>query len=132
MKLADFRGQHDVAGQRQVGAGAGGHAVDGADHRHRQGAQRRHQRGVEFFDRFAEVDAGGARFDGAVVQVLAGAEAAAGAGQQQHAHGLVGLELVQGVADFAVHGLGEAVQAVGAVQGEDGDAVASMVNWMDS
>ena len=30
-KLADSRRQHDVAGQRQVGARAGGHAVDGAD-----------------------------------------------------------------------------------------------------
>jgi hypothetical protein len=118
-----LRGQHDVAGQRQVGAGAGGHAVHRADHRHRQGAQGRDQRRIEFFDRFAEVDAFAARLHGAVVQVLAGAEAAAGAGQHQHAHGFVGLQLVQGVADFAVHGLGEAVQAVRAVEGEDGDAV---------
>ena len=68
------------SGIAQVAAAAGRHAVDGANDRHGQITQSQHQRRVKFFDGCAEVHALRARFDGAVGQVLAGAEAAAGAG----------------------------------------------------
>eukprot|EP01022_Parablepharisma_sp_SALTPOND_P021539 TRINITY_DN427_c0_g2_i1.p1 TRINITY_DN427_c0_g2~~TRINITY_DN427_c0_g2_i1.p1 ORF type:complete len:1279 (+),score=502.02 TRINITY_DN427_c0_g2_i1:12957-16793(+) len=116
--------QHDVAGQRDIGAGTGSHAIDGADHREGQGAQRFHQWAIVFLDGFAQVDGGVARLDGAVAQVLAGAEAAAGTGQQQHAHRGIGLQAGDGVAQLQVHGDREAVELVRAIEGDDGDAVA--------
>jgi hypothetical protein len=59
---------------------------------------------------------------GAVGQILAGAEGAPGAGQHQHADGGVGLDLIEGHAQFGVHVVGEAVQLVRAVEGQAGDA----------
>ena len=55
------RGDHEIAGERDVGARAGGDAVDRADDRHRQRAQRQHQRLVVALDRRAEVDRRAAR-----------------------------------------------------------------------
>ena len=49
-----------------------------------------HERLVVALDRRAEIDRRIAGRDGAVDEVLAGAEAAPGAGQQQHARGRVG------------------------------------------
>ncbi|MCY1185391.1 hypothetical protein D9M73_261660 [compost metagenome] len=76
------RRQHQVAGQRDVGASACGYAVDRADHRQRQVAQLADQRVVELFDGFTQVRHGTARRDIAVAQVLPGAETAAFTGQQ--------------------------------------------------
>jgi hypothetical protein len=57
-----------------------------------------------------------------VGEILAGAEGAPGAGEHQHARGLVGLDAVERVTQLGVHLAGEAVQLVGAVQGQAGDA----------
>ena len=66
----------------------------------------------------AEVDLV-ARRDRAIVQILSGAKAAAGAGQHQHSRlGQVG----ERVRHLLVHLDGEAVQPVGAVQGQAGNA----------
>src|SRR5678816_4532025 len=58
--------------------GAGGDAVDARDHRLRKRGKRADQRVPAFLDGLAEGD-GLARGGGAVIEILAGAEAAAGA-----------------------------------------------------
>ena len=50
------RGDHQIAGERDIGAGARGHAVDRRDDRHRQMLQRQHQRLVVLLDRVAEIE----------------------------------------------------------------------------
>ncbi len=85
MKLADFAAMHEIAGEREIGAGARGDAVDRADDRQRQRAQPEHERLVVALDRRAEVHRLAAGRDGAIAEILPGAEAAARAGQQQHA-----------------------------------------------
>ncbi|MNS24824.1 hypothetical protein D3C72_567000 [compost metagenome] len=115
--------QHQVAGQRDVGTGAGSHAVHRADHRQRQVAQGAHQRVVELVDRFAQVRHLGARGDVAIGQVLAGAETTAFGSQQQHPCFAALAYLLECLAHFQVHGGIEAVQLLGAIQREEGDAV---------
>src|SRR5260370_1238581 len=73
-----LRRQHDIAGQRQIGAGAGGDAVDGADHRQRQGAQLADQR-IVVVEQVPDLSR---RQVDNRVQILPGAEAAPGAGDQ--------------------------------------------------
>ena len=85
-----LRGDDDVAGEREVGARAGRDAVDRADDRQRQRAQREHQRLVVALDRRAEIDRRVAGRHRAIGEILPRAEAAAGAGQQQHARRRVG------------------------------------------
>ena len=84
------RGDDDIAGERDVGAGAGGDAVDRRDHRHRQAVQREHQRLVVLLDRLAEIDALRAGRDGPIAEILARAKAAAGAGEHQYPRAAVG------------------------------------------
>ena len=55
MNLAELRRQHDVAGEGDVGARAGGDAVDRADHRLLDGADQPQRRVVEGLERRAEV-----------------------------------------------------------------------------
>jgi hypothetical protein len=65
---------------------------------------------------------------GAIAEILAGRKAAPGAGQHQHARWRRRprvLDRVERHAQFGVHRVGEAVQLVGAVQGQAGDAVAT-------
>src|SRR5438128_1445786 len=73
-------GNDDVAGKRDVGAGAGGDSVDAGDHRLRHGRETADQRVPAGLDGIAEID-GFAGGDRAVIQILAGAKAAAGAGE---------------------------------------------------
>jgi len=80
------RGEYDVAGKRDVGAGAGGDAVDRGDNWKRQGSQFPNQRIVVGLDGATEVRPGIAA-GGAIGEILSGAEAAARAGQQQGAAG---------------------------------------------
>ena len=54
--FAELRGQHDVAGERDVAAGAGGDAVDRGDDGKGQSAQLAHQRIVMLLLRGAEHD----------------------------------------------------------------------------
>ena len=93
-KLADFAGQHDVAGERDVGAGAGGDAVDRGHDREGQRAQPAHQRIVRMLERAAEHDLF-AGLGEPVIEILAGAEAAAGAGDQQRAATGIRLDIVE-------------------------------------
>jgi hypothetical protein len=69
-------GDHEVAAEREVGAGAGGDAVDGGDHRHRQVGNAVGQWPVLAFDHGAHIGRTvGASVHVGVGQVLAGAEA---------------------------------------------------------
>jgi len=86
------RRQHDVAGERDVAAGAGGDAIDRGNHGKRQLTQLAHQRIVMCFLSSAEHD-GFARLGEAVVEVLSGTKAAPLAGDQQRAAALVGFSL---------------------------------------
>lgn len=114
--------QHQVAGQRNVRASPGRHAVDRADHRQRQVAQLADQRVVELLDRLAQIRHGAARCDIAVAEVLPGAEAATFTGQQQDAHVGVLPDLFQRFFHFAMHLCVEAVELVRPIEAEQGDA----------
>ena len=87
MKLAERAAIDHVAAEREVGAGAGGDAVDRGDHRHRHRAHPQRQRLVEALDRGADVGrlAAGLEVgrDRRIGEVLAGAEAAAAAGERR-------------------------------------------------
>ena len=82
-------------------------------------ARRRIERVPARLDRLAEVDRFAGR-DGAVVEVLPGAEAAPGAGEDDDARVGGGVERL---GELGVHRAGEAVEPVGAVEGDAGDAV---------
>ena len=84
--------------------------------------ERADQRVPVALDRLAEVDRL-ARRDRAVVEVLPGAEAAAGAGQDDHARIA---EVGERVAQLLVHRGGEAVEPVGAVERDPRDAVVQL------
>ena len=58
-----------------------------------------------------------------IVQVLAGAEAATGAGHEHHADRPIKLDPIQRMGKLAMHGLGEGVKPVRTVQGDGRDAV---------
>ncbi len=81
------RRQHDIAGQREIGAGAGGDPVDRADDRHRQGAQLPDER-VVMVDQARDL---GRRHPDDRGQILPGAKGAPGAGDEEGAAALVGL-----------------------------------------
>src|SRR6266404_2287758 len=68
-------GDHQITGERNVGAGPGGHAVDRCNHRQRQGTQREHQGLVVLLDRCGQVRRRTPRRDRPIVEVLTGAEA---------------------------------------------------------
>ena len=61
-----------------------------------------------------------------VLEVLTGAEPAAGAGDDEHARCAGLLDPADGVADLLVHRLGECVEAVGAVERQRGHAVGDL------
>ena len=82
-------------------------------------ARRRIERVPARLDRLAEVDRF-ARRHGAVVEVLPGAKAAPGAGQDDHARLGGGVERLR---QFGVHRAREAVEPVGAVERDAGDVV---------
>ena len=124
-ELGRLRRDDDVAGERDVGAGARGDAVHPGDDRLRQARQRADQRVPALLDRLAEIDRL-ARRDRAVVEVLPGAEAAAGAGQHDHARIA---EAGERVAQFLVHLRGEAVEPVRAVERDTGDRASALNRW---
>ena len=96
--------------------GAGGNAVHGGNHRHRQLPQAHDQWLVAALDRFAEIDAGAARGHGPIAQILACAESSARAGDDQYARSAVAARAVDRVAYFFVHRDVEAVEPVGPVK----------------
>jgi len=75
------RRQHDVAGERNVGAGAGRDAVDRGNDWKRQCAQLAHKRVVMGVERVPEHGRLAVRGH-PLAQILASAEGTAGAGQQ--------------------------------------------------
>ena len=125
MKLAERAATTMSQQQREVRAGAGGDAVDRGDDRHRHRADAQRERLVVALDRRADV--GGAarrlavRRDRRIGEILAGAEAAAGAGDDDAAHAAVGGRGVERGAQLAVHRAGEAVERLRAVQRERAD-----------
>ena len=111
-----LRGENEVARERDVGACARRHAVDGADGRHPQPPQAQQHRLVVIVDRRAEVERVAAGCHGAVGEVLACAEAPARTGQHQAAHRRIRIGGIERSAHFAVHRHGEAVQPLRAVE----------------
>ncbi len=126
MKLAERRGDHQVAAEGEVGAGAGGDAVDRGDHRHRHRAHAQRQRLVEALDRGADVGRLAARLevrrDRRIGQVLAGAEAPAAAGEDDAAHGRIGGGRFERGGELGMHRRGEAVERFRAIEGQRPDA----------
>ena len=86
-------GQHDVAGEGDIGAGAGRHAVDRGDHRQRQLAELADERIVIGLQRAAE-HRRLAALRQPVIEILTSAETAPGAGQQQRPTGRIVLRFV--------------------------------------
>ncbi|MNK84492.1 hypothetical protein D3C87_1043410 [compost metagenome] len=59
-----------------------------------------------------------------LVDVHAGAEALAGPGQHHHAHVVVAIDGLHGVAQLGLHDLGQRIELVRPVQGDHGDPLA--------
>ena len=119
-------GEHDVAEQREVRAGAGGDAVDRRDDRHRHRAacaapaacsSARSPSRRRWRCRRLAVGR-----DGRIGQVLAGAKAAAGAGDDDAPDVAVAGGGVERRAQLGVHRPGEAVERLGAIEGQRPDA----------
>jgi hypothetical protein len=110
--------QYDVAGEGDVGTGTGGHAIDGADNRHFQTLQGTDQRVVILFNGLAQIRHLGIGVHIAIAQVLTGAETAAVTGNQQAAYAVIFLDLLQRIANFAMHLSVETVHPIGTVQGQ--------------
>ncbi len=116
-----FGSDDEIARQRDVGPRARRHAVDDADDRQRQRTQAQDERLVVAFDRGAEVHRRLTGRDGAIREILAGAEAAARPGQQQCAHRRVVLDAQERVANLGMHRVVEAVEAIGAIERQPRD-----------
>ena len=114
---------HEVARQRDVRTCACSDAVDCSNHRHRQIAEREHQRLVVLVDRLAEVDALSARRDCTIAEILAGTESTTGPSEHEHSRGAVLRQLAQRIAHFAVHLDVETVQSIRPIQRQARDAV---------
>ena len=114
--------RHDeVTGERNVRTRTGSHAIDRGDHRQRQLAQRQHQRLVVFLDRFAEIGGTAAGSHRTIIEILPRTEAASSAGDHQHAR-TTGLHGGERGADLGMHRRIEAVETLGAIEGQPGDA----------
>ena len=118
------RRQHDVAGERHVGAGAGRDPVHGGNDREGKCAQFSHQRIVEILQGMAERR----RLAGAeaIGEVLAGAEAAARAGEQQRPAGGIAFRVLERRRERHVHGFGERVEPLRPIEGDDPIALAQI------
>ena len=114
----------DVARQRQRAARAGGDAVDGRDHRLRQRADLPDHRIVMTLDHAADRARVVHRF--MVGQILSGAEAAAGSGEDDGPYRLVAVEIGQRRAQLAEHGEGEGVEPVRPVEGQARDRAVAL------
>src|ERR1700722_291403 len=83
------RRQNNVAGQCEIGAGAGGDAIDGADDRHGKGAHSANERIAPAFETCAEIGRRSVRRGQTLAEVLPRAKPAPSAGQKHSAAGLV-------------------------------------------
>ena len=112
-ELGGTRSQNDIARKRDVGPGPGGHAVHSTNDGLVEPSDAADERVVEGLDGRAEVQrtfrvgAGG--------EILPGAEAAAGAGEQHGTAALIG-GVVQRGRERAVHLLVEGIEAVGTIE----------------
>lgn len=79
--------------------------------------------GCKAFYRHAEIRRRAAGVDIAVVQILAGAKTAAGAGDQQAAHAIIALGLLQTFRQLVMHQIVKTVEAVRAIEGNGHDAL---------
>ena len=123
-ELGRRRGDADVAAQRQVHPGAGGRAVDGGDDRLRRIPHGQQRQVAIRRDLLAQRPLA-PTFLGLVhgLDVAAGAEALARAGDDDHAHVRIVAALEDGVVQIVTQSVAERVQALGAIQREGGDAV---------
>jgi hypothetical protein len=118
-----------VGGQRDVHPGSRRHAVDAADDRlleplHAEDAA------VQALDEGApEIAVEERRRDdlAAALLIAARRERASGAGEDDHSHRGVGLELDEDALDLTHHGLVHGVERLGPVEGQGHDAVVSMI-----
>ena len=117
-------GRYDhVARGGELAAGGGGDAVDLRDHRLGQGGDALHQGGAtgekigEGGGAFVGKGAGGLHF----AQVVARAESATCAAQDDHADGPICGEAVQFGRKRGDHGIGQGVERGGPIQGDGGD-----------
>ena len=131
MKLADFAAMTRSQASARLAPAPAATPLTAQTTGKRQRAQPEHQRLVVALDRRAEIHGRVAGRDGAIAEILPGAEPAAGAGQEQHAHRRVGLDARENVAHFGVHRIVEAVEPVGTIERQPRDA-ASTENRMCS
>ena len=125
-KRADGVGDPEVGGQGEDRAGARGDPVHGGDHGEgalAEGADDLPGHPVEV-EELGGVHGEGGADD--LVDVAAGAEAAALAGQDQGAHGPLAGQLGEQVAQVGVGAEGERVELLGAGEGDGGDAGSSV------
>src|SRR5262249_13080993 len=115
------RRQHDVAGQRDVGPRARGNAVDGADDRLRQAAQAPDQRIVPGFERVPRGRAAAPAVP-PQGQVLAGARAAARAGQEHGADLGIALGVLERRLQLAVEIRRERIELLRPIERQRRDA----------
>ena len=115
-KFGRARGDHDVTGQGDIGAGASCHAVDRADHRFLHCSDQADQRIVVVLHRITEIRHGLTGGNGAIIEILPGAETAPVAGEQHGAHRLVAGGTGEHLAHLRVHIGGKAVEGIRAVQ----------------
>jgi hypothetical protein len=122
MKLADFAAM-TISQASEIGAGARGDAIT-AQTTGSAAAQRQHQRLVVALDRGTQIHRLAAGRHGTIGQVLARAEAAPRAGEQQHAGGrrCFRLHPAKRIANLRVHRVVEAVEAIGTVERQSRDA----------
>ena len=118
-----MRGDDNITGQGDIRPGPGRDAIDGANDRHGQRFQLAHQRVIALLQRLTQIRGLCAGRDGAIRQILARRKPLPRPRDQQATRPVLRrLHLFQGVAQLLVHGGVEAVQLVGAVQGQGGDA----------
>ena len=110
-------GDHDVAGERDVAAGAGGNAVDRRDHREGQVRRLANERIVIRLQRAAE-HGRFTRLGKPIAQILAVAEAAAGAGDHQRTAIFIGFRVFDRLAQSLMHRFVEGVELVRPVEGD--------------
>jgi hypothetical protein len=117
-------GNHQIAGQRHTHAGASGDAVDGGNGWHTQICKPHDERLVITLHYITYVRHFAIHHRHAGVgEILARTKSTASAGDHQNTDRGIVLNLIQGIADLGVHGLGKAIELIGPIQREPGDGI---------
>src|SRR4029453_3527559 len=111
--------EDEVTSEGDIGACPGRDAIDPGDDRLGQRGEGPDGRVPGFLDGFAKIHGLSGR-DGAIVEVLSGAKAAARPGQDDNARIA---QVTESVAQFAMHATREAVQAIRTVERDPRDSV---------